>query len=117
MFFLIAFAVTLVLRDGRRVPARGRCRRAADAGEPAGGEWLKATVGISLYVALLGTLALAVGSTVRHSCAVPAPLATGERTGISRFALLVEGSGDLAATEENVRRLGSEVIPRLADRP
>src|SRR5690606_36982211 len=29
--------------------------------------------------------------------------ATGERTGISRFALLVEGSGDLAATEENVR--------------
>ncbi|CAM5240705.1 LLM class flavin-dependent oxidoreductase [Streptomyces hirsutus] len=43
--------------------------------------------------------------------------ATSERTGISRFALLVEGSGDLAATEENVRRLGSEVIPQLADRP
>ncbi|MFJ6724818.1 LLM class flavin-dependent oxidoreductase [Streptomyces sp. NPDC091281] len=39
--------------------------------------------------------------------------ATGERTGISRFALLVEGSGDLAATEENVRRLGSEVLPHL----
>ncbi|GAA4790821.1 LLM class flavin-dependent oxidoreductase [Streptomyces ziwulingensis] len=39
--------------------------------------------------------------------------ATGERTGISRFALLVEGSGDLAATEENVRRLGAEVLPRL----
>ncbi|MEV0302799.1 LLM class flavin-dependent oxidoreductase [Streptomyces prasinus] len=42
--------------------------------------------------------------------------ATGERTGISRFALFVEGSGDLAATEENVRRLGSEVLPRLAGR-
>ncbi|MFC5955528.1 LLM class flavin-dependent oxidoreductase [Streptomyces sp. NPDC005774] len=41
--------------------------------------------------------------------------ATSERTGISRFALLVEGSGDLAATEENVRRLGSEVIPQLVD--
>jgi len=40
-------------------------------------------------------------------------LATSERTGISRFALLVEGSGDLAATEENVRRLGSEVLPHL----
>src|SRR5690606_12787194 len=40
--------------------------------------------------------------------------ATSERTGISRFALLVEGSGDLAATEENVRRLGAEVLPRLA---
>lgn len=39
--------------------------------------------------------------------------ATGERTGISRFALLVEGSGDLAATEENVRRLGAEVLPQL----
>ncbi|MET7936846.1 LLM class flavin-dependent oxidoreductase [Streptomyces sp. NPDC005322] len=39
--------------------------------------------------------------------------ATAERTGISRFALLVEGSGDLAATEENVRRLGGEVLPLL----
>ncbi|MFH9427401.1 LLM class flavin-dependent oxidoreductase [Streptomyces sp. NPDC017615] len=39
--------------------------------------------------------------------------ATAERTGISRFALLVEGSGDLDATEENLRRLGAEVLPRL----
>lgn len=39
--------------------------------------------------------------------------ATFERTGISRFALLVEGSGDLATTGENVRRLGAEVLPRL----
>ncbi|WP_326577370.1 LLM class flavin-dependent oxidoreductase [Streptomyces sp. NBC_00481] len=39
--------------------------------------------------------------------------ATSERTGISRFALLVEGSGDLSATEENVRRLGAEVLPHL----
>ncbi|MER6999560.1 LLM class flavin-dependent oxidoreductase [Streptomyces sp. NPDC000410] len=39
--------------------------------------------------------------------------ATAERTGITRFALLVEGSGDLAATEENVRRLGSDVLPLL----
>ncbi|MFD8573224.1 LLM class flavin-dependent oxidoreductase [Streptomyces sp. NPDC057694] len=39
--------------------------------------------------------------------------ATSERTGITRFALLVEGSGDLAATEENVRRLGAEVLPQL----
>ncbi|MGW7050854.1 LLM class flavin-dependent oxidoreductase [Streptomyces sp. NPDC054887] len=40
--------------------------------------------------------------------------ATAERTGITRFALLVEGSGDLAATEENVRSLGSEVLPLLS---
>ncbi|MFJ6633284.1 LLM class flavin-dependent oxidoreductase [Streptomyces sp. NPDC091376] len=39
--------------------------------------------------------------------------ATSERTGITRFALLSEGSGDLAATEENVRRLGTEVLPLL----
>ncbi|MET9884339.1 LLM class flavin-dependent oxidoreductase [Streptomyces sp. NPDC006430] len=39
--------------------------------------------------------------------------ATAERTGITRFALVTEGSGDLAATEENVRRLGAEVLPRL----
>ncbi|KPH96757.1 Alkanal monooxygenase (FMN-linked) [Actinobacteria bacterium OK074] len=39
--------------------------------------------------------------------------ATSERTGITRFALLVEGSGDLAATEENVLRLGTEVVPQL----
>ncbi|WP_409059716.1 LLM class flavin-dependent oxidoreductase [Streptomyces sp. SYP-A7185] len=39
--------------------------------------------------------------------------ATSERTGITRFALLVEGSGDLATTEENVRRLGADVLPQL----
>ncbi|MEU0050781.1 LLM class flavin-dependent oxidoreductase [Streptomyces sp. NPDC006184] len=39
--------------------------------------------------------------------------ATSERTGISRFALLTEGSGDLAATEENLRRLGAEVLPQV----
>jgi alkanesulfonate monooxygenase SsuD/methylene tetrahydromethanopterin reductase-like flavin-dependent oxidoreductase (luciferase family) len=38
---------------------------------------------------------------------------TAERTGVKRFALLVEGSGDLAATEENVRRIGAEVLPQL----
>ncbi|WP_415951747.1 LLM class flavin-dependent oxidoreductase [Streptomyces sp. KLOTTS4A1] len=40
--------------------------------------------------------------------------ATAERTGITRFALLTEGSGDLASTEENLRRLGAEVLPQLA---
>jgi alkanesulfonate monooxygenase SsuD/methylene tetrahydromethanopterin reductase-like flavin-dependent oxidoreductase (luciferase family) len=40
--------------------------------------------------------------------------ATAERTGITRFALLVEGSGDLAATLENVSRLGADVLPELA---
>ncbi|MEU2563395.1 LLM class flavin-dependent oxidoreductase [Streptomyces longispororuber] len=39
--------------------------------------------------------------------------ATAERTGITRFAFLVEGSGDLTTTEENIRRLGTEVLPHL----
>ncbi|AXI81554.1 LLM class flavin-dependent oxidoreductase [Peterkaempfera bronchialis] len=40
-------------------------------------------------------------------------LATAERTGVRRFALLVEGSGDRAATLGNVTRLGSDVLPLL----
>ncbi|WP_052848422.1 LLM class flavin-dependent oxidoreductase [Streptomyces avicenniae] len=39
--------------------------------------------------------------------------ATAARTGISRFALLVEGSGDTAVTERNVRRLAADVLPLL----
>jgi alkanesulfonate monooxygenase SsuD/methylene tetrahydromethanopterin reductase-like flavin-dependent oxidoreductase (luciferase family) len=39
--------------------------------------------------------------------------ATSERTGITRFALLVEGSGDITETEHNVARAGSEVLPLL----
>ncbi|MFC4493793.1 LLM class flavin-dependent oxidoreductase [Streptomyces ovatisporus] len=39
--------------------------------------------------------------------------ATSERTGINRYALLVEGTGDLAATERNVQRLGEEVLTQL----
>ena len=39
--------------------------------------------------------------------------ATAERTGVRRFALLVEGSGDRELTLRNVQRLGSEVLPLL----
>jgi len=39
--------------------------------------------------------------------------ATAERTGVRRFALLVEGSGDRETTLRNVERLGSEVLPLL----
>ncbi|MDB1087646.1 LLM class flavin-dependent oxidoreductase [Streptomyces sp. ACA25] len=41
--------------------------------------------------------------------------ATAERTGITRFALLAEGSGELTGTEHNVRRLGTDVLPLLAE--
>lgn len=39
--------------------------------------------------------------------------ASAERTGIERFALLVEGSGDLDGTERNIQRIGDEVLPLL----
>jgi alkanesulfonate monooxygenase SsuD/methylene tetrahydromethanopterin reductase-like flavin-dependent oxidoreductase (luciferase family) len=39
--------------------------------------------------------------------------ATARRTGLERFALLVEGTGDPALTRENILRLGAEVLPRL----
>ncbi|MBO8192044.1 LLM class flavin-dependent oxidoreductase [Streptomyces oryzae] len=38
---------------------------------------------------------------------------TAERTGIGRFALLVEGSGDRDGTVRNVHRLAAEVLPLL----
>jgi alkanesulfonate monooxygenase SsuD/methylene tetrahydromethanopterin reductase-like flavin-dependent oxidoreductase (luciferase family) len=40
-------------------------------------------------------------------------LATAERTGVRRFALLVEGSGDRAETVGNIARLGAEVLRQL----
>ncbi|MDC0771038.1 ABC transporter permease subunit [Streptomyces sp. HD] len=63
VFFSVAFVVTLAsallvaLADVALVDAR----------EPTGSEWLKGTVGISLYIALLGLLSLVVGSIIRHS--------------------------------------------------
>ncbi|MGC0374842.1 ABC transporter permease subunit [Streptomyces sp. SAI-229] len=66
VFFLLAFAVTLVCAT-----LVGFLHTALLEGhntkEPSGEEWLKATVGVSLYVALIGTLSLALGSVVRHS--------------------------------------------------
>jgi hypothetical protein len=64
VFFAVAFVTTLgsvivvaladvALLDGARTPT--------------GQEWLKGTVGISLYIALLGLLSLVVGSIIRHS--------------------------------------------------
>ena len=66
VFFLVAFVVTLVSATliGMLHVAMLEGNGAKD---PSGGEWLKGTVGVSLYLALLGTLSLAVGSLIRHS--------------------------------------------------
>ena len=66
VFFLIAFVVTLVCAS--LVGFLHVALLEGDgASSPSGEEWLKGTVGVSLYVALLGTLSLAIGSIIRHS--------------------------------------------------
>ncbi|MDN3024893.1 ABC transporter permease [Streptomyces sp. S.PB5] len=66
VFFLVAFVVTFVsvvlvaLADVALLSNTG-------VKDPSGGEWLKGTLGISLYIALLGLLSLIVGSIIRHS--------------------------------------------------
>ncbi|GHB42668.1 ABC transporter [Streptomyces viridiviolaceus] len=66
VFFLVAFVVTLVSAS---LVALAHVAMLEGDGvlEPSGEEWLKATVGVSLYIALLGLLSLAVGSVIRHS--------------------------------------------------
>ncbi|WP_376772597.1 ABC transporter permease [Streptomyces zagrosensis] len=67
VFFGLSFAVTLasttlvaLINDGILGGHRG-------AGDSSSADWVKATIGVSLYVAALGLLALCVGSLLRHS--------------------------------------------------
>ncbi|MFJ8462369.1 ABC transporter permease subunit [Streptomyces swartbergensis] len=66
VFFLVAFVVTLV--SASLVAFLHVAMLEGDgARDPSGGEWLRGTVGIAAYVALLGLLSLAMGSIIRHS--------------------------------------------------
>ncbi|MEV0174874.1 ABC transporter permease [Streptomyces sp. NPDC050803] len=64
VFFTVAFTVTLL---SALLVAFVDVSMLSGAKEPTGEEWLKGTVGISLYIALLGLLSLVVGSIIRHS--------------------------------------------------
>ncbi|MER7484965.1 ABC transporter permease [Streptomyces sp. NPDC126497] len=66
VFFLLAFVVTLVCATLTGF-LHVALLEGHNAKEPTGEEWLKGTVGVSLYLALLGTLSLAIGSIIRHS--------------------------------------------------
>ncbi|MFF5980308.1 ABC transporter permease [Streptomyces olindensis] len=66
VFFLVAFVVTLVSASLVAFLHVAMLEGSGAKG-PSGGEWLKGTVGIAAYVALLGLLSLAVGSIIRHS--------------------------------------------------
>ncbi|MFG2950772.1 ABC transporter permease subunit [Streptomyces adustus] len=64
VFFLVAFVVTLVSAS---LVALADVAILGGARQPSGGEWFKATAGVSLYIALLGLLSLVLGSIIRHS--------------------------------------------------
>ncbi|MGW2558010.1 ABC transporter permease subunit [Streptomyces sp. NPDC001514] len=63
VFFLLVFAVTTLTATLVAVIQSA----VVDAPRASAGEWLRSTVGIGLFIALLGLLALAVGAIIRHS--------------------------------------------------
>ncbi|MEV5440286.1 ABC transporter permease subunit [Streptomyces sp. NPDC052682] len=65
VFFLVAFVVTLV--SASLVAFLHVTMLEGEVRSPSGQQWLKGTVGVSLYIALLGTVSLAIGSIIRHS--------------------------------------------------
>ncbi|WP_250400792.1 ABC transporter permease [Streptomyces cellostaticus] len=66
VFFALAFVVTLAVVSFVAM-VQASMLEGQGAKSPSTEEWLKATLGISLYVALLGLLSLLVGSMIRHS--------------------------------------------------
>ena len=66
VFFTLAFVVTTASASFVAF-AQSAMLKSSGAGTPTGGEWLKGTVGVGLYIALLGLLSLIVGSIIRHS--------------------------------------------------
>ncbi|MEU2617611.1 ABC transporter permease [Streptomyces sp. NPDC007157] len=65
VFFAVAFVVTLAASAFVAMTQVSMLNDVART--PTGGEWLKGTVGVSLYIALLGLLSLIIGSIIRHS--------------------------------------------------
>ncbi|MGQ4485249.1 ABC transporter permease [Streptomyces sp. 372A] len=63
VFFLLTFVLTTVMTSVVALIQSSML----DGASPSGEEWLRATVGVGLYVATLGLLALAVGALIRHS--------------------------------------------------
>ncbi|MFF7412358.1 ABC transporter permease [Streptomyces lydicus] len=66
VFFGLTFVVTTVVTGLVAIMDNALLGDLSRA-EVTGAEWLKSTVGVSLYVSFLGLLALAVGSLIRHS--------------------------------------------------
>ncbi|MEU1279190.1 ABC transporter permease [Streptomyces sp. NPDC005805] len=63
VFFLLVFVITTVVA----AIVAGIQYGMVEAAEPTGDEWLRATVGVGLFVAALGLVSLGVGGMLRHS--------------------------------------------------
>ncbi|MFP1626554.1 ABC transporter permease [Streptomyces sp. 5K101] len=63
VFFALVFTITVVFAALVAVVQTAM----VEAAEPTGDEWLRATVGVALFVASIGLLSLAVGTMIRHS--------------------------------------------------
>ncbi|WP_156726143.1 ABC transporter permease subunit [Streptomyces apocyni] len=63
VFFALVFTITTVTATVVAVLQTSM----VDAVDATGSEWLRGTVGVGCYIALLGLISLAVGSLVRHS--------------------------------------------------
>nr|BFD82655.1 ABC transporter permease subunit [Streptomyces sp. Xyl84] len=67
VFFLLTFTTTLVCTALVAFAQMAMLAGDGPIRQPSGAEWFKATVGVSLYLALLGLLSLLIGSILRHS--------------------------------------------------
>ncbi|GHE09890.1 ABC transporter permease [Streptomyces alanosinicus] len=67
VFFVVAFVVALAASGFVAMVQTSMLDGVGGAKTPSGGDWLKATLGISLYIALLGLFSLLIGSIIRHS--------------------------------------------------
>ncbi|MFC9428677.1 ABC transporter permease [Streptomyces sp. NPDC056987] len=64
---LVFFAVVFTVSTLTTLVVAALQTTIIDATAPATSEWLRATVGVSLYLSLLGLLSMAVGALVKHS--------------------------------------------------
>ncbi|MFI1968850.1 ABC transporter permease [Streptomyces cinnamoneus] len=66
VFFLLTFTITL-LSTGIVAVADDVFAGHLASVDPSGEQWVRATIGMSLFVSLLGVVSLAVGTVVRHA--------------------------------------------------
>ncbi|WP_328384602.1 ABC transporter permease [Streptomyces sp. NBC_00400] len=67
VFFILSFVLALVTTTVVAIAQYSMVSGLEIKNEPTGADWLKATVGVSLFVAMIGLLSLAVGALLRHS--------------------------------------------------